>query len=105
VQMARKRKLILTVLLFELVIHGLLVVVPRNGSWVAPIIPFIFPGVVLAFIVGGGMSVVDGLSPDWRIGLGLVLGFLLNTTLMLGFCLLVNKIGRGGHRAPDTDRP
>ena len=35
-------------------------------------IPVLVPGSLLQFFVGGGMSMIDGLSPDWRTDLALV---------------------------------
>ena len=77
---------------FELAVYALAVVFPKDHGWSMLFIPVLVPGSLLQFFVGGGMSMIDGLSPDWRTDLALVLGFVLNTTVMYGLCVLASRV-------------
>ena len=57
-----------------------------------PIFVFLAPGLMLSFLVGGGMSMVDGLTPAWRDNISALLGFVINLPLTYGAVLFVSKL-------------
>jgi hypothetical protein len=79
--------------LLEAVAYAVMVTSPKNGGTVVVGI-LLLPGTVLSFFVGGGMSMVDGLTPGWRTDAAFAMGLLLNAALMYAFCLLLAKIAR-----------
>lgn len=79
--------------LLEVAVYAITVMLPANKGSVI-LIPLLLPGTILQFFVGGGMSMVDGLAPEWRTDLAFGLGFLLNTGLTYGCCLLVSKVAK-----------
>ena len=78
-------------LLPEAGVYAMTITFPSNKGF-AMFAPLLLPGTILQFFAGGGMSMVDGLTPEWRADLAFALGFLLNATLMYVCCLLVAKI-------------
>ncbi len=78
-------------LCLEIVVCTFVVAPHLSREWFVPLIPFIAPGFIVLFLLGGGMSIVDGLVPDSKLALPMILGFLLNTVIMYVFCLVVSK--------------
>jgi hypothetical protein len=98
----RKHMIVVAVaLLLEAGVYAITVTFPANKGIVI-LVPLILPGTILQFFVGGGMSMLDGLAPEWRTNLALVFGFLLNTILMYGCCLLVLKMARIIRQIPQS---
>ena len=83
-----------TAVLLQAALYALVLEVPGHRDWFVLLIPFMLPGIVLQFFLGGGMSMVDGVSPEWRADFAFAPGFLLNTVIMYCFCLLVRKLLR-----------
>jgi len=81
---------IVAALLLEAGVDAITVTFPANKGIVI-LAPLLLPETILQFFVGGGMSMVDRLAPEWSINLAFALGFVLNATLMYGCCLLVDK--------------
>ena len=79
--------------LLEVAVYAITVMLPANKGSVI-LIRLLLPGTILQFFVGGGMSMVDGLAPEWRTSLAFGLGFLLNTGLTYGCCVLVAKVAK-----------
>lgn len=90
-----KKHLIMAMVAFllEVAAHAITFTLPANKGSVI-LTPLLLPGTILQFFVGGGMSMVDGLAPEWRTDLAFALGFLLNTGLIYGCCLLVAKVAK-----------
>jgi hypothetical protein len=87
----KRIRLLLAVFCLESIVTALVVTFPWQKDWLILLMPFIVPGYILTFLIGGGNSMMDGISPDWRVNLGLGAGFLFNTAIMYGFCLVVSK--------------
>jgi hypothetical protein len=79
-------------LCLEAIVYSLVVAFPTSGGWPVFVLPVLAPGVVVQFLTGGGMSMIDGVSPAWRSDSAFVLGFFLNTLIMYAFCLLARKV-------------
>lgn len=90
---AKRFKLLLIAFVLEVAVTALAMSFPlADKGWFIPLMPFVAPGSALMFFVGGGNSAMDGIAPDWRVTLALVLGFLLNAAIMYCVCLLVRKV-------------
>ena len=77
--------------LLEVAMDTIMFTLPADrGS--AIVATLLVPGTVLQFFAGGGMSMVDGVAPEWGTDLAFGIGFLLNTALMYGCCLLLAKV-------------
>jgi len=90
-----KKHLIAAMVAFflEVAMQAIMFTLPANkGSVIVALLSM--PGTILQFFVGGGMSMVDGLAPEWRTNLAFALGFLLNTFLTYACCLLVAKVAK-----------
>jgi hypothetical protein len=81
-------------ILVEVGLYGLAAGLPGIPDWFVVFTPALLPGVTLQFLVGGGMSMFDGVSPEWRIQLGFALGFSLNLVVMYLTCLFASKLYR-----------
>lgn len=75
----------------EVAMQAIMFRLPANKGTVILAL-LLMPGTILQFFAGGGMSMVDGLAPEWRTHLAFALGFLLNTVLTYACCLLVAKV-------------
>lgn len=89
----KRFKLLLIAFVLEVAITALVVSSPHvDRGWLIPLVPFLAPGWVLMFLVGGGNSLMDGIVPAWQENLALALGFLVNTVFMYGFCFFVRYV-------------
>jgi hypothetical protein len=79
--------------LLEAASYAVMFISPKNGGTVVVGI-LLLPGTLLSFFVGGGMSMVDGVTPEWRTDAAFAFGLLLNTALMYAFCLRLAKIAK-----------
>lgn len=82
----------ITAFCLELAVYALALLSTKGHAWSVLLVPVLAPGSLLQFLVGGGMSMVDGVSPEWRTNLALALGFILNATIMYGFCVVASRV-------------
>lgn len=83
--------------LLEAALYALVIMFPR-AAWL--FIPVLAPGFLLEFFIGGGMSMIDGVAPEWRADTAFALGFLLNTIILWGFCTVVTRIAKDLRSVP-----
>jgi uncharacterized membrane protein YfcA len=71
--------------------YSVVIICPTKNGISVLLGMLLLPGTTLGFFVGGGMSMVDGLTPAWRDDSAFALAFLVNAALMYGVCLLLAK--------------